>query len=204
MKESDKNVNSYKIDLKTAIHDKESAELSSEFKSRELDSARQRIINLESRLSNGQREKEQMADEISELRHALLKAKERADHEASQRMHLEKSLESNRHLDASENEILKSRVQHMQEEMISMKNTLNHLSVDNKEKENQCMSEMNKRIRLEDDVIKMKKSLDNINREHSKMSDRFSINRVEKVPLLSSSSHQIIIIIIIIIIIRVS
>ena len=183
LKESEKSLNSYKIDLKTAIHDKESAELSSEFKSRELDSARQRIINLESRLSNGQREKEQMADEISELRHALLKAKERADHEASQRMHLEKSLESSRQLDASENEILKSRLHQLQEEIISMKNTLNHLSVDNKEKENRCMNETNKRIKLEDEMIKMRKALDNVNREHSKMSDRFSINRVEKVSL---------------------
>jgi len=44
---------------------------------------------------------------------------------------------------------------------------------------------MNKRIKLEDDVIKMKKSFDNLTREHSKMSDRFSINRVEKVFLTS-------------------
>jgi len=187
LKEAERNLTAYKNDLKTAIHDKESAELSSDFKSRELESAKQRINNLESRLNANQREKEQMADEISDLRHALLKAKEKAEHEASQRMHLEKSLESTRQLDASENDALKLRLQQVQNEMISLKNTVNHLNKDNKEKENQCINETNKRIKLEDDVIKIKKSLDNLSREHSKMSDRFSINRVEKVFLTSLS-----------------
>jgi chromosome segregation ATPase len=171
--------------MKTIIHDKETAELSSDYKSRELDSAKQRINNLENRLTANQKEKEQMANEISDLRHSLLKAKEKAENEANQRIHLEKSLDSVRLLDASENETLKLRLQQINNDMITLKNTINHLNKDNKEKDNQYINEMNKRIKLEDDVIKMKKSFDNLTREHSKMSDRFSINRVEKVFLTS-------------------
>ena len=75
LKEASNSNNNYKNDLKTALHEKETAELSSEFKSRELESAKQRIVNLETRLANNQKEKEQMADEISNLRHALMKSK---------------------------------------------------------------------------------------------------------------------------------
>lgn len=172
--------------MKTIIHDKETIELSSDYKLRELDSAKQRVTNLEKRLILYQKEKEQMSNEISDLRHSLLILKEKADNESNQRMHLEKSLDSIRQLDASENETLKLRLQQISNDMIILKNNINHLNNDNKDKDNQYINEMNKRIKLEDDVIKMKKSFDHLNREHSKMSDRFSINRVEKVFFTSS------------------
>ena len=174
-----------KNDLKTAINDKESAILSSDYLSRELDSAKQRVNKLESRLITNQKEKENMINEISELRHSILIIKEKCDNETNQRIHLEKSLESIKLLEKSENVSLKLKLQQYSNDIIILKNTINHMNNNNKDKDNQYINEMNKRIKLEDDVIKMKKSYDNLTREHSKMSDRFSINRVEKVLLLT-------------------
>ena len=95
-------------------------------------------------------------------------------------MQLEKSLESTRHLDATENGSLKARLNQMQNEILSLRGTLSSITIDNKEKENIIINENNKRVKVEDELIKIKKTLDNTNREHSKMLDRFSINRVEK------------------------
>jgi hypothetical protein len=95
-------------------------------------------------------------------------------------MQLEKSLESTRHLDATENDSLKARLNQMQNEILSLRGNLSSITIDNKEKENVIINVNNKRIKLEDELIKIKKTLDHTNREHSKMLDRFSINRSEK------------------------